>query len=59
MNAISRLYRTVRSARGTEPGLSSFYNAVAQRGAVGGPHYDELRRDYQAMQRVNSKYGLY
>jgi hypothetical protein len=59
MNALSRIFRTVRTARGSETGLASFYNAVAQRGAEGGPRYDELRRDYQQMNRINSKYGLY
>lgn len=58
MNAFARLYRTVRSARSTDPGLDAFYNAVAQRNDVGGPRYDESRRDYQEMHRVTSRYGL-
>jgi hypothetical protein len=58
MNALSRLYRSVRSARSTDPGLGAFYNAVVQRNEVGGPRYDELRRDYQEMQRVSNRYGL-
>jgi len=56
MSALSRIIRSVRHA---DHGLGAFYNGVAQRSVGGGPRYDELRRDYQQMNRINSKYGLY
>ena len=60
MNTISRFIRTVRGGlRHTEPGMTSFYNAVAQRDYAGGPRYDESRRDYQAMNRIKTAISTY
>lgn len=56
MNAVSRILRKL-SVRSN--GSQEFYGAIARNGANGSPHYNESRRDYEAVRRNSDRYTLF